>query len=139
MLKSGATEDREGKAEIGKAESGNGGPRTTGPRDHGLQDLGERAVEAEDGGRGPEHRTGRISDSSEAAAVANHLVGRSAGSPPRARFENLLETYWRNAPAEDLDLWNCTKIGHSSPRLPTVSPPYPLHLPSLSSVGVRRG
>jgi hypothetical protein len=39
-----------------------------------------------------------ISDSSEAAAVANHLVGRSAGTPPRALFENLLETLWRNAP-----------------------------------------
>ena len=81
----------------------------------------------------------RISDSSEAAAVANHLVCRSAGTPPRALFENLLETFWRNAPAEDLDLWNCTKMGHSGPRLPTVSPPYPLHLPSLSSVGVRGG
>jgi hypothetical protein len=57
----------------------------------------------------------------------------------RARFENLLETFWRNAPAEDLDPWNCTKMGHSGPRLPTVSPPYPLHLPSLRSVGVRGG
>jgi hypothetical protein len=50
-----------------------------------------------------------------------------------------LETFRRNAPSEDLDIQNCTKMGHSGPRLPTVSPPYPLHLPSLSSVGVRRG
>jgi len=50
-----------------------------------------------------------------------------------------LETFRRNAPSEDLDIQNCTKMGHSDPRLPTVSPPYPLHLPSLSSVGVRRG
>jgi len=35
----------------------------------------------------------RISDVSEAVAVANHLVGRSAGAAPRARFENLLETF----------------------------------------------
>jgi hypothetical protein len=40
----------------------------------------------------------RISDFSEAAAVANHLVGRSAGTPPRALFENLLETFWRMHP-----------------------------------------
>ena len=64
--------------------------------------------------------------------MVNHLVGRSAGTPPRARFENLLETFWRNALAEDLDTWNCTKMGHSGPRLSTVSPPYPLHLPSLT-------
>ena len=67
----------------------------------------------------------RISGFSEAAAVANHLVGRSAGTPPRACFENLLETFWRDAPAEDLDTWNCTKMGHSGPRLPPVSPPLP--------------
>ena len=35
----------------------------------------------------------RISDVSEAVAVAYHLVGRSAGTAPRARFENLLETF----------------------------------------------
>jgi hypothetical protein len=43
-------------------------------------------------------RVVRISDFSESAAMANHLVGRSAGTPPRALFENLLETLWRNAP-----------------------------------------
>jgi hypothetical protein len=50
-----------------------------------------------------------------------------------------LETFRRNAASEDLDTGNCTKMGHSGRHLPTFSPPYPLHLPSLSSVGVRRG
>ena len=35
----------------------------------------------------------RISGCSEAVAVASHRVGRLARTPPRARFENRLETF----------------------------------------------